>query len=155
LRAGAQAGFRRFELFVADFERYIELYQRENGLSKDQDSRIEATKHLAHLARELNVSFNCLQPLRDVEGIIDPKKRVEKFDEVLSYFPLCNILDIDLVLCCSSNDPTSSPSVSVISRDLVELADKAADWHRRHGGPLIRIGYEGWASPFVPHVTTS
>lgn len=143
LVAASNAGFRRLELFVADFEKYVSLYLQEKGLSSSVESRLSATRNLRAIAKNLDITFNCLQPLRDVEGNVDPVKRAKKVEEVRQYFAICNILDIDLILCCSSNDPESDGRVSVISRDLVEYADMAKQWQAQNGGALIRIGYEG------------
>ena len=144
LRAAAQAGFKRLELFLPDLEAYIESHEKQHNVTRSTaESRHAACRELWSISKELGLTYNSLQPLRDVEGIRDPVKKRAKFDEVLSYFPICNIFEIDLLFCCSSIQPDASDDVAVISKDLVELADLAVQWHKKHGGPLIRIGYEG------------
>lgn len=144
LAAAAKAGFAAIELFTPDWEHYLELYLQENGeLENTSTNRADAARHLNNIIRQLGLRVNCLQPIRDVDGVRDPAKRKAKFQQVYEYFPICNLLDIDLILCCSTDDKTAIGDVDRISSDLVELADMARDWHSQNGGKMIRIGFEG------------
>jgi len=144
LGAAAKAGFTSVELFVADWEKYLELYLQEHSLPlTDQEGHWEAAQHLRSLLDSLGLRVNVLQPIRNIEGLADPAERRRRFKEVHDYLKICNILDIDLILICSSIDESSSGDVAVISKDLVELADMATAWHKENGGKLIRIAYEG------------
>lgn len=143
LEAAASSGFTSVELFTADWEEYLRLFLLENNLpARDPDSHLVAARNLRSIFTRLGLRANCLQPVRNVEGILDPTARARKFAEIEAYFPILNILDIDLILICSSIDPQTSNQPSVISRDLMELADTAAAWQARHGGKLIRFAYE-------------
>lgn len=143
LQAAAAAGFAAIELFVADWLKYVELYVQEHNLADTPDVHLQAARDLRHLLDSLNLRVNCLQPLRGIEGITDPCKKQAAFDQAQAYFPICNALDTDLILCCSSIEPDCSKDVATMSRDLTELADMAQSWHTEHGGKLIKIGYEG------------
>ena len=144
LAAASKAGFAAIELFTPDWQKYVELYLEEHSLVDGPDNHLQAAIALRGLLDKYHLRANCLQPLRGVEGILDPVKREASFDSARSFFPICNALDIDLILCCSSIEPDASGDVAVISKDLVQLADLASEWYRAHGGKLIRIGYEGW-----------
>jgi 4-hydroxyphenylpyruvate dioxygenase len=143
LRAAAAAGFAAVELFLPDWLKYVELYVLERGLADSPKVHLKAARDLRHLLDSLHLRVNCLQPLRGIEGITDPLKRQAAFDQAQAYFPICNALDTDLILCCSNIEPSSSNDVATMSKDLVHLADLARDWHTQHGGKLIKIGYEG------------
>lgn len=144
LVAASQAGFAAIELFTPDWEKYLELYLSEHGsLPNTASNRAQAALALASLLTQLNLRVNCLQPIRDVEGIRDAAQKAAKFQQVKEYFPICNILKIDLILCCSTDNALSIGDVDRISQDLVELADMAKQWQEENGGKLIRIGFEG------------
>lgn len=143
LRAAAEAGFAAIELFVADWQKYVELYLLERNLPDIAESHLQAARHLRHLLDSLHLRVNCLQPLRGMEGILDPAKRQAAFDQAQAYFPICDTLDIDLILCCSNAEPECSADRATMSRDLAQLADLAVEWHENNAGKLIRIGYEG------------
>ena len=142
LRAASHAGFAAVELFVADWEKYLEGYLAERHLLSAPENHHAAARDLKALLDQLHLRVNCLQPLRGIEGIVNPAKRAAAFEAYRAFLPICNLLDIDLILCCSSIEPEVSADVAVVSRDLVELADIAVAWQEQHGGRLIRIGYE-------------
>ena len=144
LKAAAGAGFEAVEVFIPDWEKYLELFLRDNRLPNTPENHIEAARHLRSILDSLHLRVNCIQPLRGVEGNLNSVERQNKLEAAAAYFPICNALGTDLLLCCSSIEADSSGDVSVSSKDLVELADLASAWQENHGGPLIRIGYEGY-----------
>ena len=154
LRAATDAGFQAVELFIPDWEKYLELYLDEKHLSSTPENHLQAARCLRSTLDDLHLRVNCIQPLRNVEGILDPVQRQNKFKQAAAYFPICNALNTDLILCCSNIEPDSSGDISIISKDLVELADMASTWQKEKGGPLLRIGYEGWASIQILPIST-
>ncbi|KAJ3547364.1 hypothetical protein NM208_g1561 [Fusarium decemcellulare] len=152
IRAAAQAGFDVIDLFDEDWAAYL----AENGLdSADPWEATEAKLQVARQLRQLIVSHGmsiaCTQPLRDIEGNLDPVEREVAIQRVTARFPFMRAFDTDLVFMCSSMRPddgkTATSNFQTVVRDLAELGDLAAKFSAKDGGRMLRIGYEplSWA----------
>ncbi|KAM5343663.1 hypothetical protein ACJ41O_012200 [Fusarium nematophilum] len=152
IRAAAEAGFDVIDLFDEDWASYL----RENGL--DASDPWEATEAKLALARQLHtfilshgMTIACTQPLRDIEGNLEPSERQAAILRVTARFPFMRAFDTDLVFMCSSMRPddgrASTANFQTVVRDLAELGDLAAEFSQRDGGKMLRIGYEplSWA----------
>lgn len=78
--------------------------------------------------RMLGLAVLSLQPMRDVEGWVEPSKRHDAFQRVRSRFPILRALGTDLLLLCSNNAeaPATTGDVEVVARDIGQVADEAA-----------------------------
>ncbi|RSL49047.1 hypothetical protein CEP54_012631, partial [Fusarium duplospermum] len=152
IRAAADASFDVIDLFDEDWAAYL----AENGLdSTDPWEVTEAKLHVARQLRELIKSHGmriaCTQPLRDTEGNLDPIERQAAMHRVTARFPFMRAFDTNLVFMCSSmrqdDGKTSTADFQTVVRVLAELGDLAAEFSRKDGGKLLRIGYEplSWA----------
>ncbi|RSL46101.1 hypothetical protein CEP51_015988 [Fusarium floridanum] len=152
IQAAAEANFDVIDLFDEDWAAYLE----ENGLdSTDPWEATEAKLHVARQLRELIESHGmriaCTQPLRDIEGNLDPTERQAAMYRATARFPFMRAFDTDLVFMCSSmrqdDGKMSTADFQTVVKDLTELGDLAAEFSRKDGGKLLRIGYEplSWA----------
>ncbi|KJR90079.1 uncharacterized protein SPSK_06383 [Sporothrix schenckii 1099-18] len=154
LKAAARAGFQWIDLFDECWSAYL----AEHGLNGEGAAAWEASENNLAVARKLGVLVKslgmriaCTQPLRTIEGILDPVERRATLDGVARRFPFMRAFDTDLVFMCSSirRDAGVAPAdLKRVARDLAELGDMAAAYARADGGRMLRIGYEGlsWAS---------
>ncbi|EEU34594.1 uncharacterized protein NECHADRAFT_55795 [Fusarium vanettenii 77-13-4] len=152
IQAAAEVGFDVIDLFDEDWAAYL----AENGL--DSTDPWEATESKLHAARQLRelieshgMRIACTQPLRNIEGNLDPRDRQAAMHRATARFPFMRAFDTDLVFMCSSMRPDdgkiATADFQTVVRDLAELGDLAAEFSRKDGGKQIRIGYEplSWA----------
>jgi 4-hydroxyphenylpyruvate dioxygenase len=125
LEAAALAGFDAVEIFEPDLLLF-------DGTARD----------VRRIAGDLGLEIVLLQPLRNFEGLPEPK-RSRAFALAERKFDLMAELGTDLLLVCSSLDAEASGDRARIAADLAELAERAA----RRG---LRIGYEALA--FGAHI---
>ncbi|CAK7200127.1 hypothetical protein SEUCBS139899_002817 [Sporothrix eucalyptigena] len=154
LKAAARAGFQWIDLFDECWSAYL----AEHGLDGEGAAAWEATEEklavarkLCALVKSLGMRIACTQPLRTIEGILDPVERRATLDGVALRFPFMRAFDTDLVFMCASirRDAGVAPAdLTRVARDLAELGDMAAAYSRADGGRMLRIGYEGlsWAA---------
>ncbi|UPL03064.1 hypothetical protein LCI18_013998 [Fusarium solani-melongenae] len=131
IRAAAEVGFEVIDLFDEDWAAYL----AENGLDSTDpweatESKLRVAKQLRELIESHGMRIACTQPLRDIEGNLDPRDRQAAIHRATARFPFMRAFDTDLVFM-----------------DLAELGDLAAEFSRKDGGKQIRIGYEplSWA----------
>lgn len=153
LQAAARAGFKWIDLFDECWSAYL----AEHGLDGEGAAAWEATpeklavaRKLTALVKSLGMRIACTQPLRVIEGILDPEERRRTLDGVAARFPFMRAFETDLVFMCASirRDAGVSVDLKRVARDLAELGDMAAAFSEKDGGPLLKIGYEGlsWAA---------
>jgi 4-hydroxyphenylpyruvate dioxygenase len=155
LAAIASAGFTHVDLFEPDWVAYLASKQIDTDTAWRLPMPVSvsnAAAELKRLADELGLKFVCLQPLREIEGHLDARRRKAAFEAVRSRFPTMRALGIDLVFMCSNIGLSGvSHDQNIIANDLAELADMAAEFSRSDGGDMLKIGYEGLVSLlFVP-----
>ncbi|KAM0414698.1 hypothetical protein ACHAPT_013460 [Fusarium lateritium] len=152
IRAATEAGFDVIDLFDEDWAAYL----AENGLDSTDpweatEAKLEVARQLRGLVVSHGMSIACTQPLRDIEGNLNPTEREAAIGRVTARFPFMRAFDTDLVFMCSSMQPddskTATASFQTVVRDLTELGDLAAEFSRKDGGRVLRIGYEplSWA----------
>jgi 4-hydroxyphenylpyruvate dioxygenase len=152
LRAASAAGFDVIDLFDEDWAAYL----AESGLDASDpweptEAKIFAARQLCSLISSLGMRIACTQPLRDIEGNLVPAEREAALQRVAARFPFMRAFDTDLVFMCSSmradDGITCTANFQTVVRDLAELGDMAAEFSKKDGGRLLRIGYEplSWA----------
>ncbi|KAL1903031.1 hypothetical protein Sste5346_000944 [Sporothrix stenoceras] len=154
LQAAARAGFKVIDLFDECWSAYL----AEHNLNGEGAAAWEATpeklavaRKLCALVKSLGMRIACTQPLRVIEGILDPEERRRTLDSVAARFPFMRAFDTDLVFMCASirRDAGVAPAdLKRVARDLAELGDMAAAYSGADGGRMLKIGYEGlsWAA---------
>ena len=151
LEAAAKAGYKWIDLFDECWAAYLE----ENGLSKDElweatPENLRLARQLGNQVKSLGMRIACTQPLRQIEGIKDPRERRASLDLVAKRFPFMRAFDTDLVFMCANirTDSGVTSDLKTIAKDLAELGDMAAAYSAADGGRMLRIGYEGlsWAT---------
>lgn len=120
LEAVATAGFDAVELFEPDFVGYR-----------------RTARDLRSLARDLGLSIDLYQPLRDFEGMPDAQHHAN-IDRAERKFDLMAELGAPLILVCSNTSPESLGDASRAVDQLHDLAERAAP----RG---LRVGYEALA----------
>ncbi|KAH8650659.1 sugar phosphate isomerase [Tricladium varicosporioides] len=150
LEEAAKAGFKFIDLFDECWAAYLV----ENGLDGEKlweptPDNLRVASSLGDLVKSLGMEIACTQPLRKIEGILGPVERQENFDLVAKRFPFMRAFDTDLVFMCSSirTDKGVTSDLKTVAKDLAELGRMAEEFSIRHGGRMLKIGYEGlsWA----------
>ena len=123
LQAAAKAGFVGVELFEKDL-----LYSDKSA------------SELHGLVTQLGLQLVTLQPFTDFEGLPHPL-RSKALERAQRKFQLMQELGINTLVVTSSTSPQASSDVTLLAKDLAELADLAAK-------SSLRIAYEPlpWAS---------
>lgn len=151
LEAAAKAGYKWIDLFDECWAAYLV----EHGLSGEElweatPENLHVARKLGNLVKSLGMRIACTQPLRIIEGIIDPVERRAKLDLVAKRFPFMRAFDTDLVFMCANirTDSGVTSDLKVVAGDLAELGDMAAAYSMADGGRMLKIGYEGlsWAT---------
>lgn len=151
LEAAAKAGYQWIDLFDECWAAYLV----EHGLSGEElweatPENLRVARKLGDLVKSLGMRIACTQPLRIIEGIIDPVERRAKLDLVVKRFPFMRAFDTDLVFMCANirTDTGVTSDLKVVAGDLAELGDMAAAYSMADGGRMLKIGYEGlsWAT---------
>ncbi|KAL2826431.1 xylose isomerase-like protein [Aspergillus cavernicola] len=150
LQAAATAGFKYIDLFDECWASYLS----EHGLPNEDpwaptDANLSVARKLGDLVQSLGMKISCTQPLRSIEGLLDPEERQAAFKKVTSRFPFMRAFKTDLVFMCANTrtDESVTTDLKTVARDLAELADLARTFSEEDGGPVLRIGYEAlsWA----------
>ncbi|RDW76560.1 sugar phosphate isomerase/epimerase family protein [Aspergillus mulundensis] len=127
LRVAAAHGFTGIELFIDDLSHFAET--RFNG------SLIQAAQHASSVAKQLNLTFICLQPFAFYEGLLDRTQTKYLVEEKLPlWFELARILETDLIQIpanflgndAKTNAPRTTGDLDVIVSDLQRVADIGA-----------------------------
>ncbi|KAJ5699145.1 hypothetical protein N7462_001150 [Penicillium macrosclerotiorum] len=151
LEAAAKAGYQWIDLFDECWAAYLE----EHGIPADQlweptPRNLELARQVSDLVKSLGMRIACTQPLRQIEGVIDPIERRRTLDHVAKRFPFMRAFDTDLVFMCANirKDRGVTSDLQIVARDLAELGDMAAAYSKTDGGRMLKIGYEGlsWAA---------
>ncbi|KAH7123317.1 xylose isomerase-like protein [Dactylonectria estremocensis] len=152
IRAAAAAGFDVIDLFDEDWATYL----GENGLDSSDPweashEKLLVARQLRAFVASLGMRIACTQPLRDIEGNLQPAEREAAMNRVAARFPFMRAFDTDLVFMCSSMRPddgvTSTANFQTVVRDLTQLSDMALEYAEKDGLGMLRIGYEplSWA----------
>ncbi|KAI8456755.1 xylose isomerase-like protein [Phakopsora pachyrhizi] len=91
ISAAALAGLRGVEISTIDLEDHS---------SKNSISLSEAAQQVSDHCKLLNLKVVCLQPVRDV---VEAKTTQEALDGTIHWFHIMDILETDLMICCSSS----------------------------------------------------
>ncbi|KAL5002670.1 xylose isomerase-like protein [Aspergillus recurvatus] len=127
LHVAAAHGFTGIELFIDDLSHFAS--------SSFNGSLTQAAKYTSSLAKQLNLTFICLQPFGFYEGLIDRTQTTYLLSEKLPlWFELARILDTDLIQIPANflqNDPVTgaartSGDMRLIVSDLQTIADIGA-----------------------------
>ncbi|KAL4976330.1 xylose isomerase-like protein [Aspergillus desertorum] len=127
LRVAAAHGFTGIELFIDDLSHFAS--------SSFNGSLIQAAKYTSSLAKQLNLTFICLQPFGFYEGLVDRTQTTYLLTEKLPlWFELARILGTDLIQIPANflqNDPVTgaartSGDMRLIVSDLQTIADIGA-----------------------------
>ncbi|KAL4775065.1 xylose isomerase-like protein [Aspergillus nidulans var. acristatus] len=127
LRVAAAHGFTGIELFIDDLSHFAS--------SSFNDSLIQAAKYISSLAKQLNLTFICLQPFGFYEGLVDRNQTTYLLTEKLPlWFAIARILGTDLIQIPANflqNDPVTgaartSGDMRLIVSDLQTIADSGA-----------------------------
>ncbi|KAL2812620.1 xylose isomerase-like protein [Aspergillus granulosus] len=152
LKAATRYGYKYIDLFDECWAGYL----AEHNLPSDPESRWKATesnlsvaRKLGNLVTSLGLKIACTQPLREIEGLLDPTERKAAFDRVQARFPFMRAFKTDLAFMCANirTDASTTDDLETVANDLAELGDLAREYSLADGGPLLKIGYEGlsWA----------
>ena len=120
LEAIAGAGFEGVEIFEPNLKTF-------DG----------SPREIGQLARDLGLTVEMFQPLRDIEGV-QPAQFQANLDRAEAAFDITAELGAPLLLVCANTNAEASPDTSLMAAQLNELAERAA----RRG---LRIGYEALA----------
>ncbi|KAL6231389.1 hypothetical protein BDW75DRAFT_220259 [Aspergillus navahoensis] len=127
LRVAAAHGFTGIELFIDDLSHFASAGF--NG------SLTKAAEYTSSLAKQLNLTFICLQPFGFYEGLVDRVQTKYLLSEKLPlWFELARILDTDLIQIPANflqNEPVTgaartSGDMRLIVSDLQTIADIGA-----------------------------
>ncbi|KAL4865779.1 hypothetical protein BDV12DRAFT_210927 [Aspergillus spectabilis] len=152
LHAAAAAGYKYIDLFDECWAAYLVEY----GLPSDGEKCWDATEEniaivrkLGGLVMRLGMRIPYSQPLRNIEGLLDPVEKKNAIGRVTRRFPFLRAFGTDLVFMCANvrTDQMVTDELNVVAKDLAELGDLAREFSENYGGRLIKIGYEGlsWA----------
>ncbi|KAH7924994.1 xylose isomerase-like protein [Leucogyrophana mollusca] len=152
LRGIRNAGFTLTEIALPDLEGFAE--QEHPGYRKislsgegDVDILCMVARKASGICNELGLKVLAMHPFSKFEGYEETSKREESFERAATWFKVLQALDCQILQVGSSDDPSSSPDLDVIARDLRQLADEADSQ-----SPPIKIAYELWA--WAAHVNT-
>lgn len=127
LRVAAAYGFTGIELFIDDLSHFAS--------SSFNGSLTQAAKYISSLAKQLNLTFICLQPFGFYEGLVDRNQTTYLLTEKLPlWFAIARILGTDLIQIPANflqNDPVTgaartSGDMRLIVSDLQTIADIGA-----------------------------
>ncbi|KAL4766291.1 sugar phosphate isomerase/epimerase family protein [Aspergillus foveolatus] len=127
LRVAAAHGFTGIELFIDDLSHFAS--------SSFNNSLTQAAKYISSLAKQLNLTFICLQPFGFYEGLIDRNQTTYLLTEKLPlWFAIARILGTDLIQIPANflqNDPVTGAArtcgdMRLIVSDLQTIADIGA-----------------------------
>lgn len=154
LHAACAAGFSGVEIFQTDLDHHASSAEyRAVHTGDDADSVFEreklAAKDIGRLCRTLGLHVVCLQPLRDIPGLVDPAERERVWKYALSRFEIMDLLSTDLVLVCSSVRPREEllplpDHYADYADELGRFADEA--W--RHGRKKVALEGLAWGTEF-------
>ncbi|MBE3042934.1 sugar phosphate isomerase/epimerase [Candidatus Bathyarchaeota archaeon] len=136
LRAARAHGIQGVEIMDDDLFHLADMLP---GGNTSPENRRAAAAVVRQLCEDIGLSIICLQPFRHYEGILDRKRRAQRFAELEHFMELAQIMGTDLVLIPSSFLP--SAEVSTRDEDLVADLVAAADLGARMQPP-IRVAYE-------------
>nr|AAC71790.1 dehydroshikimate dehydratase [Aspergillus nidulans] len=123
LRSAAH-GFAGIELFIDDLSHFAS--------SSFNGSLTQAAKYISSLAKQLNLTFICLQPFGFYEGLVDTNQSTYLLTEKLPlWFAIARIIGTDLIQIPANflqNDPVTgaartSGDIRLIVSDLQTIAD--------------------------------
>ncbi|KAL3480524.1 xylose isomerase-like protein [Aspergillus californicus] len=148
LEAAAAAGYTHIDLFDECWAAYLS----EHGLSTDDpwdptEEKLAVARKLSDLVVSLGMEISCTQPLREIEGLTDPKEREAAVQKVTKRFPFMRAFRTDLVFLCANirSGDSATSDLRTVANDLAEFGDLAREYAQRDGGPMLKIGYEGLA----------
>jgi sugar phosphate isomerase/epimerase len=123
LRAAAQAGFKTIDLFDEDWGHYLAECGHnvpESDIWEPTPECLGIARRLGNLVKELGMTIACTQPLRDIEGHLDPEARAKAFDKVAKRFPFMRAFDTDLTFMCANTirDPMVTTNLEIVSFEL-------------------------------------
>lgn len=134
LRAAAAAGYKTIDLFDEDWGHYL----LENGLNvADTDiweptpENLAVAKKLGDYVKNLGMTIACTQPLRNIEGHLDPQERANAFERVTKRFPFMRAFDTDLVFMCANVVRSAQVTIDLKT---VSICDDST------GHPALTIG---------------
>jgi len=153
LYACASAGHQAIDLYEDDFLHYISLVSGANqsNLWEPNAIHLAAGKRIGDLCASLGMEIICFQPLIDVEGLKKQSDREAAIKRVKSYFPFMRALRTNVTYITTNRSydfDSHTDDMNVIAADLACFADLAAEYSRKDGGPMLKIGYEhlSWGS---------
>ncbi|KAK9451023.1 AP endonuclease [Limtongia smithiae] len=150
LRAAADAGFTIIDLFDGCWAAYLV----ENGVDPSTmwdatEENLRLATQLGDMIRNFGMTMSCVQPLRCIEGVLDPVERRKTLDAVAQWFPFMRAMQTDMLFMCANvrGDDGVTSDLDIVAADLAELGDMAAAFAAKDGGPMIKVGYEAlsWA----------
>lgn len=121
-----------------------EFYNAFGRCSREEaELELKAAEYIKTYCDGLGLEIVCLQPIRDVEGWIDPNQRSEAMKRVESRFPIMRALGTELLLICSNNTPApqTTGERGRLVGDFLHLSDLASSFTQATGHN-IKIGYE-------------
>ena len=146
IRQASKAGFRAIDLFDEDWAEYLESRGlNPKDLWEPKPEILKCARELGALIKSLGMYIACTQPLRSIEGVKNPEERAQTLELVAKRFPFMRAFDTDLCFMCSNvrTDAGVTCDFQTVVKDLQELSDRAADYSRKDGGKMLKIGYEG------------
>ncbi|KIJ64360.1 hypothetical protein HYDPIDRAFT_90751 [Hydnomerulius pinastri MD-312] len=152
LRAIRDAGFTLVEIAMFDIEGFAAQehpgYKKmDEGGQGDIETLITVARKVNEICSELGLTILAVHPFEKFEGYKDAGRREDSFERAFTYFKVLKELNCQMMQIGSSDDPSSSPDLDIIARDLRQLADEA-----NAQDPPIRLAYELWA--WGAHVNT-
>ncbi|KAL4913626.1 xylose isomerase-like protein [Aspergillus aurantiobrunneus] len=149
LEEASRAGFQAVELFDEDWAAYLASQgQHAHDPWTPSEANLSIARDLGDLVNDLGMSIICVQPLRQIEGWLDPFQREQSLGRARERFPFMRALNTQLTFVCShvhSNDENATNHFGVVVQHLRRLGEMAAAFAQEDGGPTIQIGYEGLA----------
>jgi sugar phosphate isomerase/epimerase len=149
LQEAAKAGFQGVELFDEDWAAYLTANGQDGTHPwEPTDGNLRVARELGQRIKDLGMSVFCVQPIRQIEGWLNPIHREQSFLRVRERFPFMRAFGTDLTFICShvrSKTSTVTIDFGVVVQHLRQLGEMGAAFAHKDGGPVIRIGYEGLA----------
>lgn len=150
LRAAAKAGYKVIDLFDNDWAAYLGEHGLDpNACWSPTPENIAVATKLGKLVKDLGMEIGCTQPLRCIEGTLDPTERKQQLGLVKERFPFMRAFGTNVVFMCANirRDAGVTADLETVSGDLRELGDMAIEYAKKDGGPPLYVGYEGlsWA----------
>ncbi|BGP37644.1 hypothetical protein JCM10449v2_001561 [Rhodotorula kratochvilovae] len=146
LYACAAVGHQAIDLYEDDFLHHLSLQPGANpsNLWEPSPAHMHAAKRIGDLCASLGMEIICFQPLIDVEGLVHEADRAAAEQRVRNYFPFMRALRTTTTYITTNRDysPRSIGDLDLIAADLARFADLAAEYARKDGGEMLRIGYE-------------